>query len=216
MDAPCSLPQRSKGLIKSCRISLKVFCFLCQYFWTACRLYFVAMSLYFLFNSHFSFVLLLAFCLAYFLLNLIAVFHLGILYGTSVANVRASEPVSQTCEPCEPCEPNVRALWATKKQWHDRLCSLSFRSLASPLSRSEKYEIQTMGVMSQHNTSHVYRQVCAVQPSGMTLLLHPYFYTWLARAHKQNGDFFHKSSFWQKLVPGLVSLFESSDKILSM
>ena len=83
MDAPCSLPQRSEGFIKSSRISFKVFCFLCQYFWTACRLYFVAMSLYFLFNSHFSFVLLLAFCLAYFLLNLIAVFHLGILYGMS-------------------------------------------------------------------------------------------------------------------------------------
>lgn len=213
MDAPCSLPQRSKGLIKSCRISLKVFCFLCQYFWTACRLYFVAMSLYFLFNSHFSFVLLLAFCLAYFLLNLIAVFHLGILYGTSVANVRASEPNVRAMRAMRAKRASLRA---TKKQWHDRLCSLSFRSLASPLSRSEKYEIQTMGVMSQHNTSHVYRQVCAVQPSGMTLLLHPYFYTWLARAHKQNGDFFHKSSFWQKLVPGLVSLFESSDKILSM
>ena len=83
MDAPCSLPQRSEGFIKSSRISFKVFCFLCHYFWTACRLYFVAMSLYFLFNSHFSFLLLLAYCLTYFLLNLIAVFHLGIQYGTS-------------------------------------------------------------------------------------------------------------------------------------
>ena len=53
----------------------------------------------------------------------------------SVANVRASEP-------------NVRALRATEKHRHDRLCSLSFRSLASPLSRREKYEIQTMEVMS--------------------------------------------------------------------
>ena len=68
-----------------------------------------------------------------------------LLLKTSVANVRASEPASQTCEPCK---ANVQALRATEKHRQDRLCSLSFRSLASPLSRSEKYEIQTMGVMS--------------------------------------------------------------------
>ena len=133
------------------------------------------------------------------------------LYDESNTNLKDVRPM---CEPASQrvSEPNVWALWATEKHQRDCLCSFSFRSLASPLSCSEKYEIQTMGVMSWHNTLHVYRQVCAVQPSGTTLLLHPYFYTWLACAHKQNGGCFHKSSFWQKLVPGLVSLFESSDK----
>ena len=57
----------------------------------------------------------------------------------SVANVQASEPASQTCEPCE---PNVRALRATEKHLFTVL------PLPSPLSRIEKYEIQTLGVMS--------------------------------------------------------------------
>ena len=42
----------------------------------------------------------------------------------SVANVRASEPNVRS----------MRALRATEKHRHDRLCSLSFSSLASPLS----------------------------------------------------------------------------------
>lgn len=57
------------------------------------------------------------------------------------ANQRTSEPNVRAMR----AMGAMRALRATEKHRHDRLCSLSFRSLASPLSRSEKYEIQTMG-----------------------------------------------------------------------
>ena len=73
----CLRSLQPEGFIKFSRIIL------CQYSWIACRLYFVAIFLYFLFNSQFPFVLLFAYCLAYFLLSLIAFFHLDVMYGTS-------------------------------------------------------------------------------------------------------------------------------------